>query len=189
MADFDKAVVLNANFPIALVQKLYTDYRLAVSVGQADAIAQALGAFEDAITRFPDCPECYLLFAQVLSDQQNFKKADDYFTRALKVDPHNATAFVHRGLLQLQSEGNVESATKLIEAAIAMDPKCEFAYETLGTIEVQRGNLSRAIELFDQAIPLAKTEVEIAHLYSLKDAAIAQLRVARNLGVQLPSSS
>ena len=31
MADFDKAVALNADFPIALVQKLYTDYRLAVN--------------------------------------------------------------------------------------------------------------------------------------------------------------
>jgi len=105
------------------------------------------------------------------------------------VDPENGTAYVHRGLLQLQSEGNVESATKLIEEAIKLDSKCEFAYETLGTIEVQRGNLARAIELFDQAIPLAKTEVEIAHLYSLKDAALAQLKVAKNLGVTLPSPS
>ena len=60
-------------------------YFFQVSVGHADAIAQALGAFEEAIIRFPNCPECYLLFAQVLSDQQNFKRADEYFSRALKV--------------------------------------------------------------------------------------------------------
>lgn len=124
------------------------------------------------------------------------------------MDPHNATAYVHRGtvilritrsefvlqidvcksgLLQLQSEGNVDLATNLIQEAIRMDDKCEFAYETLGTIEVQRGNLKRAIELFDKAIPLSKTEVEVSHLFSLKDAALAQLKVAVKLGVTLPS--
>ena len=33
----------------------------------------------------------------MLSDQQDFKKADEYFKKALDVDPHNATAYVHRG--------------------------------------------------------------------------------------------
>ncbi|XP_032787115.2 mitochondrial import receptor subunit TOM70 [Daphnia magna] len=187
ISDFAKAVSLNGDFPIALVQKLYTDYRAAVSMSNAQKVAAALTAFEDAIRRFPSCPECYLLYAQVLSDQQEFQKADEYFMKALDVDPENATAYVHRGLLQLQSAGNVELATKLIEEAIRMDNKCEFAYETLGTIEVQRGNLRRAIELFDQAIPLSKTEAEVSHLFSLKDAALAQLKVALNLGVTLPS--
>jgi hypothetical protein len=36
---------------------------------------------------------CY----QVLSDQQEFVKADELFMKALEVDPHNATAYVHRG--------------------------------------------------------------------------------------------
>ena len=49
-----------------------------------------------------------------------------------------------------------------------------------------RGNLSRAIELFNKAISLAKTEIEMAHLYSLLDAAVAQMRVARNFGIQVP---
>lgn len=42
------------------------------------------------------------------------------------------------GLLQLQWKNDVEKALKLIEEAISLDSKCEFAYETLGTIEVQR---------------------------------------------------
>ena len=33
-----------------------------------------------------------------------------------------------------------------------MDDKCEFAYETLGTIAVQRGNLSKVVDLFEKAI-------------------------------------
>lgn len=160
MADFEKAVTLNPNFPIALVQKLYTDYRLAVAASDPRKVSASMKAFEAAIRQFPTCPECYLLYAQVLSDQQEFKSADENFKKALEVDPGNATAHVHRGLLQLQWEGNVDAAVKLIESAIRMDPRCEFAYETLGTIEVQRGNLSRAIELFDQAVPLSKVKFD-----------------------------
>ena len=39
-----------------------------------------------------------------------------------------------RGLLALQSTGDVESAVKLMQEAVDLDEKCEFAYETLGTI-------------------------------------------------------
>lgn len=56
---------------------------------------------------------------------------------------------------------------KLIEEATVADPKCEFAQETLGTIEVQRGNLLKAVEHFDKAIPLCNTELEMAHLFGL----------------------
>ena len=43
---------------------------------------------------------------------------------------------VHRGLVALQSKGDVEQAVSLISQAVQLDEKCEFAYETLGTIEV-----------------------------------------------------
>ena len=137
VADFERAVRCNGDFAIALVQKLYTDYRRAYAVRDPALMQQAMLGFERAIERFPQCSECYLLYAQVLSDQQEFQKADDYFGRAVERDPANATAFVHRGLLQLQWQGDVDKATRLISHAIQLDPKCEFAFETLGTIEVR----------------------------------------------------
>ena len=49
------------------------------------------------------------------------------------------------------------------------------------------GSMERAIELFQKAISLSRTESEIAHLFSLSDAAKAQLNVAKKLGINLPS--
>ena len=49
--------------------------------------------------------------------------------------------------------------------ALEIDEKNEFAYEMLGTLEIQQGNLKKAIPLFDKAIPLANTELEMAHLF------------------------
>ena len=126
------------------------------------------------------------LALQVLSDQQNYERADQLYAEAQAVDPGNANLLVHRGLIQLQWKADVAQAVELIKAATELDEKCEFAFETLGTIEVQRGNLAAAVELFDRAIPLANTELEMAHLYGLREAAVAQTTVSKDLGIPLP---
>lgn len=51
----------------------------------------------------------------------------------------SAGLYVHRGLLNLQWKGDMNTAIQLLEKAIEVDEKCEFAFETLGTVEVQRG--------------------------------------------------
>ena len=81
----------------------------------------------------------------------------------------------------------MELATNLIQEAIKMDDKCEFAYETLAKIELKMGYLNRAVELFDKAIPLSKDEVKVAHLFNLKVTALSQLKMSLKLGVTLPS--
>ena len=53
--------------------------------------------------------------------------------------------------------------------ALEVDDKCEFAYETLGTVEVQRGNLTKAVQLFEKAIPLVikKTDLLVNGIFLL----------------------
>lgn len=186
IVDFSKAVALQPDFPVAYVQKLYTDYRAAVTASDNGQINKVLAQFQEAVEKFPTCVETYALFAQVLNDQQEFDKADSMYQQGMTVDPNNANLLVHRGLVALQSKGDVTMAVDLITKALELDEKCEFAYETLGTIEVQRGNLKRAIELFDKAIPLANTELEMGHLFGLRDAAMAQITVSTKLGISLP---
>lgn len=41
--------------------------------------------------------------------------------------------------------------------------------------------MTDAIELFDKALALARTALEITHLFSLQDAAKAQLKVGKRL--------
>jgi len=121
-----------------------------------------------------------------MSDQQKFDRADELFQRALKMDPGNANLYVHRALIALQSKGDLPAAVELIDEGLRLDDRCEFAYETLGTIEVQRGNLKRALELFNKAIPLANTELEMAHLFGLRNAALVQTEVPDKYGI-IPS--
>lgn len=185
LRDFENAVKLAPEQPLPFVHKSYAEYRMAIIHENNLELINAMDNFEQAINKWPECVECYSLMAQVLSEQQQFSQADSFFEKAIKIEPQNATLFVHRGLLQLQWSGNVEKAVQLISTAIDMDDKCEFAYETLGTIEVQRGNLERAIQLFDRALLLAKSEMEMVHIFSLKDAAMAQLNVSKKLEIDL----
>ena len=74
----------------------------------------------------------------MLVDNQDYAKADAYFIKAGKRDPKNATIPVYRGLLQLQWQSDIDKAVEFMKDAIKLDDKCEFAYETLGTVEVQR---------------------------------------------------
>lgn len=78
----------------------------------------------------------------MMSEGQAYEKADKYFAKAIEVDPENANVYVHRGLLQLQWHGStisgIEKAVEYIHKALEIDEKCELAYETLGSIEVQR---------------------------------------------------
>jgi len=187
IVDFNKAVALKPSFPVAYVQKLYTDYRASSIMKDNNGINKVMEEFSKTLEKFPKCVETYALYAQILSDQQEFDKADAMYQQGMTVDPYNANLLVHRGLVALQSRGDVLAGVELIEKALKLDEKCEFAYETLGTIEVQRGNLKRAIELFDKAIPLANTELEMAHLFGLRDAAQAQITVSTKLGITLPA--
>lgn len=189
LADFNRAVELAPNLCSAYVQKCYADYRSACQNANQVQIYNAIQATQRATEKFPNNIECYNILAQILTEQQQFDKADELFEKAIALQPTHASLYVHRGLLYLQWNGDINRALELLNKAIEIDEKCELAYETLGTIQVQRGLLENAIELFEKALKLCRSELEMVHIYSLRNAAIAQLNVARKLGLDLSALS
>lgn len=139
--DFEKAVSLNPGFPIAYVQKCYANYRYAMLTKNSEMLLTAMEQFKKATTKYPSCLEVFVLYAQVLTERQEYTDADAVYQKACEVDPTSATLQVHRGLLLLQWTGEIDKAVELMRKAIKLDEKCEFAYETLGTVEVQRYSL------------------------------------------------
>ncbi|XP_017859200.1 PREDICTED: mitochondrial import receptor subunit TOM70 isoform X1 [Drosophila arizonae] len=189
LVEFDKAVRLAPNHAIANVQKCYAEYRLALMSGDQKSLERVIKDFELAIKKFPDCVECYSLMAQVLADQQQFPQAQNFYDMAMKRAPTNPALLVHQAIMMLQWRGDIDAAVSLLNRAIEVDPKCELAYETLGTVEVQRAQLRRAVELFEKALLYAKSQAELVHVYSLRNAALAQINVTRKLGIDMNSVS
>ncbi|KFM58121.1 Mitochondrial import receptor subunit TOM70, partial [Stegodyphus mimosarum] len=185
LKDMEKSCSLNPNFPSARAQKCYIQYRCGIQFNDESQKKAALKGFEEIEASFPKCPESFFLYAQVLSECGDYEKAEMCFKKAGELDPNDPNVFVHRGILLLQWKQDVDGALELLNKAIEMDQKCQFGYETLGSIEVQRGNLHRGLELFQKAVDTAHTETELAHLYSLLLAAKAQAKAAESCGFNL----
>lgn len=185
LEQFEKAVRITPTHAMAFVQKCYAEYRLACLSQDHMRLFSAMNEFKKLMDKFPDCVDCYSLMAQVLSEQGQFAEADKYFEIAINRAPESASIYVHRGIMHLQWSGNIEKALEYMEKSIEIDEKCELAYETLGTIEVQRANLYRAVDLFEKALKYAKSQAEMSHLYALRNAATAQINVTKHMGIDM----
>jgi len=62
-----------------------------------------------------------------------------------------------------------------MQRATRVDAHCEFAYETLGQLHVQMNELDKALDYFDRAINLVRTELELSQLFALRSATEAQI--------------
>jgi import receptor subunit TOM70 len=140
LEDFDTCIEINPNFALAHAQHCYTRYRQSFAQKNIVGCEEAIQSFNEIIEKYPDCSETYGLFAQAQTDRGDFEAANNLFKKAIKIEPDNASLYVHRGLLALQWKQDITEAVSLINQALEIDPKCDFAHETMGTIEVQRGN-------------------------------------------------
>lgn len=136
--EFSKAVELEPEFAVAHVQKWYAHYNAMKMSEKTEGWEEVSAAYEDITKRFPKYQEAYVLYAEILSDRENYDRAQELFDKAIELDNQNANVYVHKAILHLKISGDVEKAVELITKAIKIDDKCLFAYETLGTIEVQR---------------------------------------------------
>ncbi|XP_072755548.1 mitochondrial import receptor subunit TOM70 isoform X1 [Anoplolepis gracilipes] len=184
-SDYEKAIHYIPNFCVAYVRKCYTDYRCAIIDRDVELVELAIKDIEKSFIKFPDHSECYMIYAQIMAETQQYNKADMYFTKAIEKDPKNAEIYVHRGFLQLQWDNNQDKAVEYFHKALEIDDKCQRAYESLGSVEVQRGNMEEAIRLFDKALELCRSSIELIHIYSLRDATKAQLNLQKRSGVDI----
>jgi tetratricopeptide (TPR) repeat protein len=82
-----------------------------------------------------------------------FDRAIDYFTGVLRVDPHQASAYVGRAMIRISREEGDLAFSDLSEA-IRLDPKIAWAYIVRGFIWEDREVHDKAIADFTEAIRL-----------------------------------
>ncbi|XP_002133717.2 mitochondrial import receptor subunit TOM70-like [Drosophila pseudoobscura] len=189
LTQFKKSVTKAPRHAVAVINMHYADYRASIISGALSEkrMEGVMRNFEETIMEFPKCVECYNLMAQMLVDRQDFPKAQEYFEKALELEPSNSSVLVQHALMVMQWRGDKEMASKMLNKAIADDPHCQLAYETLGTIEVQRAHLKEAVELFDQAISCCKSYDDLTHAFALRNASQAQINVTEKLGIDIKS--
>ncbi|XP_050441648.1 mitochondrial import receptor subunit TOM70-like [Adelges cooleyi] len=182
--DFRKAVELNPKFVLSSVQSCYAQYMHAKQMSNEMDVEKYLRKLKEFVIKHPDNAESYTLYAQALTDKEGaFEEADSLFKKVHEIYPENATFLVHRALIALSWKNSFEDAFSFLDQALKIDPKCDYAYETLGTLYMQTGKLNEAVACLEKAINLAKSEKELLHVFSLRDSARAQLAVVERLGL------
>jgi import receptor subunit TOM70 len=148
--DFDKSIELNSNHKVARLQKAFFQFRkfytevmqnsemsnnpekLKAKIGEE---TRKLGVLVES---FSEIPEASSLYAQILSEQEEYDLAEEHYKIALGKDPNNAALIVQRSLNLMQLRNESEESIEMLNSAIKIDATCEFAYEALATVEIQR---------------------------------------------------
>ncbi|XP_065193365.1 uncharacterized protein LOC135824560 [Sycon ciliatum] len=185
MADYQEAVKLAPDWAAAAVQQAYAMYKMATMTGDGRLLQQTMQCFEDIRSKFPDYAEGLYMYGQVSADAGNLSETERLYAAARKADPENVSVRVHEALLVLQREHDFDKTLEQLNAALTIDPYSDFVYETMAQLEVQRHNIDRAVEYWDQALLLVRTRIEMVHLFSIREATIAQAKMCKHLGIDL----
>lgn len=85
------------------------------------------------------------------SDTASLKRAEEYFSISMKLDPAYVQAYNNLGVLRMRNH-DIEGAMNLYQRALDIQPGYFAAYANLGNIYTSRGETGRAIELMRSAI-------------------------------------
>ncbi|XP_011062092.1 PREDICTED: uncharacterized protein LOC105150602 [Acromyrmex echinatior] len=165
--DFEKAVEYNPNFNMAHMQKWHTNYRFALLNGNICLFKITMRDIEKAIDKYSnsfECACCYVLYAQIMFETQQYQKADTYFVKAVEKDPDYAIVYLHLWNCNLINiEKYLNEALKLDTGSVTGKITC---IEILKLIEIEQGNIEEALNLSDKAFAFCHTFEELLYVYS-----------------------
>lgn len=125
----------------------------------------------------------------VFLDSEQYGTALDAFSKSIKLNPNNATAYFHRGIAYDIGFRNYQQATKDYDRAIELDPKDAEAYYNRGIVHTKLGNYSQAVRDYNRTIEFNPDNTyaywgrAIAHgNLGNKDQAIKDMQMSARLG-------
>lgn len=92
---------------------------------------------------------------------EEFDKAAQKYTKALKINPDAAPTLNNLAYLYAEQNINIEKALPMAEKAVEIEPNNASYIDTLGWIHYRLGNLEKALELLIQADRIAPGHGEI----------------------------
>ena len=84
----------------------------------------------------------------------NLSHARDAVTRALAIEPNLPEALLARGSIETNFDFNWNGAAQTLKKALALAPADPSIVIAAGNLEIARGNMDRAIELYHKAVDL-----------------------------------
>ncbi|TGZ76554.1 mitochondrial precursor protein [Ascodesmis nigricans] len=174
--DYQKSIELDRDFIFSHIQLGVTQYK-------QGSIASSMATFRRCIKNFEKVPDVYNYFGELLLDQQKFQEAIEKFDLAIEMEKQtkpmgmNVLPLINKALALFQWKQDYAEAEKLCEKALLLDPDCDIAVATMAQLLLQQGKVDQALQYFEQAAKLARTEAEIVNALSYAEATRTQLQV------------
>jgi tetratricopeptide (TPR) repeat protein len=101
----------------------------------------------------PNNSDSYILRAQIYTALKDYKRANNFINKAVKIDPNNDFAHVRRGVISYLS-GDESTAIKSLNHAIKINNSSKWAYLWLGIINIENNEIKKATAHYDSAIKI-----------------------------------
>jgi len=95
----------------------------------------------------------YVKLGQACFDRGKVREAEEYFKKALKVNPQNYTAYEELGGLY-QDHGRFRDAERCFRKALEINPRADYTYFELGRLYMENGYPKEAEVCYDKALEI-----------------------------------
>ncbi|KAL8780414.1 MAG: hypothetical protein Q9194_000913 [Teloschistes cf. exilis] len=174
--DYQKSIDLDKDFIFSHIQLGVTQYKMG-------SIASSMATFRRCIKNFDRTPDVYNYYGELLLDQQKYAEAIEKFETAIEMEKQtkplgmNVLPLINKALALFQWKQDFQEAEKLCQKALIIDPECDIAVATMAQLLLQQGKVTDALEYFERAAELSRTEGEIVNALSYAEATRTQLEV------------
>jgi tetratricopeptide (TPR) repeat protein len=131
---------------------------------QADAGAEALALYDQALREIPDDPDLLYGRSLVYERLRNVREAEADLRRILARDQDDARAMNALGYMLTVHTERLDEARKLIERALELTPGDAAVIDSLGWVEFRQGRFHAARELLQKAFDKVPDPEIAAHL-------------------------
>ncbi|TKX20888.1 mitochondrial import receptor subunit tom70 [Elsinoe australis] len=174
--DYQKSIDLDKDFIFSHIQLGVTQYKMG-------SIASSMATFRRCMKNFDKVPDVYNYYGELLLDQQKYEEAIQKFETAVELEKKehvtgmNVLPLINKALALFQWKQDFKAAEDLCQKALIIDPDCDIAVATMAQLLLQQGKVTEALEYFERAAELSRTEGEIVNALSYAEATRTQLEV------------
>ncbi|KAJ7577925.1 hypothetical protein C8J56DRAFT_1016670 [Mycena floridula] len=161
---------------------VFSHIQLAVAQYKSDNIANSMATFRRTLKAFPQRSEPPNYYGELLLDQQRYEDAVEKFERAIELEKAstkkstpNVLPLVNKALAIWQWKQEFETAERICNEALALDPECDAAVASLAQFNLQQGKIEKALEYLQKQVDLARTEPELIHCLTYQYASKSQM--------------
>lgn len=153
---FDKALKVDPNYPIAHVGKAYVTLNrlqssnMTILRQKASLLANAEAECQRALKAVPGLPEALVVLGMVQKEQGRLNDSMNSFGKAIEGDPKFGAAYAQRGLVQLM-QNNWAGAESDFKQAIAIRSSNSTAHFGLGRAYLGQGKVDAALKELNTA--------------------------------------